>query len=290
MSLKLSNLEKIYWPKEHIAKGEMLQYYAKVAKILLRYAKDRPLVMHRYPNGIQGQAFYQKDVQDVPPFVKTATIRHANRNVRYIIPQNTQTLLYIANLGSIEMHLFHSRIKTLDKPDYMVLDLDPQAISFDAVVEVARAIHKILQKIKIPHFCKTSGGSGLHIYVPLKGKYSYEESRYYAGVIAKMVHELLPDITSLERNPKKRNRKVYLDILQNAQGQLAAAPYSVRAFPNAPVSTPLAWDEVKRGLDPQDFTIKNVPARIAKKGDLFKGVLGAAAHLKRLEIDQFPVV
>ncbi len=283
MSIKLSHTEKIYWPREKITKGELLEYYAKVAKTLLRYAKDRPLVMHRFPNGIKGEGFYQKDVGEVPKFVKTVSISHANRKVRYIVAQNTKTLLYVANLGSIEMHLFHSKIKKLERPDYLILDLDPQSISFDAVVDTALVIHELLQKLKIPHVCKTSGGSGLHIYVPLNGKYTYEESRHYAMVIAKCTHEILPEITSLERNPKKRNRKVYIDTLQNSKGQLAVAPYSVRAFLGAPVSTPLSWNEVKHGLDPKSFTMKNVPSRLAQKGDLFKGVLGKGANLKKLK-------
>ncbi len=282
MSVKGSHVEKVYWPSEKITKGDMLQYYAKVGKAMLRYTKDRPLAMHRFPNGIRGEAFYQKDVMDAPSFVKTATVAHANRKVHYIVAQNLNTLLYVANLGSIEMHLFNSRVKSLDKPDYMVLDLDPLAISFDAVVDVALAIHERLHKWKIPHFCKTSGGTGLHIYVPLARKYTYEATRHFAMVIAKEVQQALPSITSLERNPKKRNRKVYIDTLQNSKGQLAVAPYSVRGFPGAPVSTPLAWNEVKRGLNPKDFTLKNVPARLAKKGDLFRGVLGRGANLKNL--------
>jgi bifunctional non-homologous end joining protein LigD len=282
MSLKLSNLDKIYWPKEKIAKGDMLKYYAKVAKVMLRYLKNRPVAMHRFPNGIRGEAFYQKDVQDVPPFVHTVLVSHANRKVRYIVPENTKTLLYMANLGSIEMHLFHSRVGKLDRPDYMVLDLDPQGVSFDAVVETAEAIHEILKGLRIPHFCKTSGGTGLHILVPLKGKYTYEESRKAAVAIGKLTHEKLPGLTSLERNPKKRTHKVYIDTQQNGKGQLIAAPYSVRGFPGAPVSTPLSWAEVKKGLNPKRFTIKTVPARLAKKGDLFKGVLGRGANLKRI--------
>ncbi|MBX7066409.1 MAG: non-homologous end-joining DNA ligase [Parachlamydiales bacterium] len=281
--MKLSNLDKIYWPKEKITKGEMLEYYAKVAKTLLLYTKDRPLVMHRFPNGVKEEGFYQKDVMDVPDFVQTKAIAHANRKVHYILGQNVETLLYAANLGSIEMHLFNSRVKTLEKPDYMVLDLDPQSISFDAVIDVALVFHEILEKLKIPHFPKTSGGSGMHIYVPLKCKYTYEESRHYAMEIAKLVNEVLPKITSLERNPKKRNRKVYLDTQQNSKGALAVAPYSVRAFAKAPVSTPLSWNEVKHGLLPEDFTIKNVPARLAKKGDLFKGIFGKGANLKILK-------
>lgn len=284
MSVKLSNIDKVYWPGEKITKGRMLEYYAKMAKTLLRYTKDRPLVMHRFPDGVKGEGFYQKDVREVPDFVKTVPILHANRKVHYIVAQNTQTILYVANLGSIEMHLFHSKIKRLKRPDYLILDLDPQTISFDALIDTALVIHEILQKSKIPHFCKTSGGSGLHIYVPLNGKYSYEESRHYAMVIAKRTHEILPEITSLKRSPKERKRRVYIDTLQNSKGQLIVAPYSVRAFPGAPVSTPLSWSEVKYGLDPKHFTIENVPSRLAKKGDLFKGVLGRGANLRVLDL------
>lgn len=281
MKAKLSNLEKLYWPKEKITKGDLLKYYKKMAKRVLRYTKDRPLVMKRFPNGIQKEAFYQKDVQDTPSFVHTTTLSHANRKVRYIVCQNADTLLYVANLGSIELHLFHSRQGQLEKPDYMILDLDPQSVPFDAVVDVALCMHRMLQKWKVPHFCKTSGGTGLHIYIPLKAKYSYPEVRACAMAIAKCVHKALPALTSLERNPKKRRGKVYIDTLQNSKSQLAAAPYSVRGFPGAPVSTPLSWSEVKHGLHPKKFTLKTVPARVAKKGDLFKGVLGRGANVKQ---------
>ncbi len=277
--MKFTHPDKIYWPKEKIKKGEMLQYYEAVAKTLLRYTKDRPLVMHRFPNGIGAEGFYQKDVREVPEFVKTVSITHANRKVHYILAQNVNTLLYIANLGSIEMHLFNSTIKHLDKPDYLVLDLDPESISFEAVIDTALVIHDLLEKLKFPNFCKTSGGTGLHIFIPLKAKYSYEETRFYAMEIAKLTSKTLPKIISLERNPAKRKRKVYIDTLQNSKGQLVAAPYSVRAFPGAPVSTPLDWSEVKPGLNPKEFTICTVPDRLAKKGDLFKGVLGRGANL-----------
>jgi bifunctional non-homologous end joining protein LigD len=278
--MEFTHIDKVYWPKEKITKGDLLEYYAKVAKTMLPYLKDRPLVMHRFPNGIKEEGFYQKDVKEVPDFVKTTLITHSNRKVRYILAQNTETLLYVANLGSIELHLFNSTVKHLDKPDYLVLDLDPEAISFDAVVDAALIIHELLGEA--PHFCKTSGGSGMHIFIPLKAKYDYEETRAMALKIAQEVCERLPKITSLERNPKKRQRKVYIDTLQNSKGQLVAAPYSVRAFKGAPVSTPLGWNEVKHGLNPKDFTIENVPDRLAKKGDLFKGILGRAAKSLKL--------
>ncbi len=277
MDIELSHLDKIYWPEDRLTKGDLLDYYSQVASVMVFYLKDRPLVMHRFPNGIDGKSFYQKDVKDVPAFVKTATIAHKNRRVCYILAQNAKTLLYVVNLGSIEIHLFSSTIKSLDKPNYLILDLDPESISFDAVVDTALVIHEILLQMKIPHFCKTSGGSGLHVFVPLRCKYEYGEARFFAGVIARLASEKLPKITSMERDPKKRQKKVYIDTLQNAKGQLVAAPYSVRAFPGAPVSTPLSWDEVHHGLDPKHFTLKNVPIRLAQKGDLFKGILGRGA-------------
>ncbi len=272
--MKLSNLDKIYWPKEKITKGDLLKYYEAIAPYILPYLKERPLVMHRFPDGIDGVSFFQKDAKEVPPFVKTFPVSHQNRKVNYILAQNAKTLLYVVNLGSIELHMFNSTTKQIEKPSYLVLDLDPEAIPFTAVIETALTIHEILQTLKVPNFCKTSGGTGLHIYIPLQAKYDYKQAREFAMIIARLTHEKLPKITSLERMPSKRQKKVYIDTLQNSKGQLVVAPYSVRAFRHAPVSTPLSWNEVKPGLDPLDFTIETVPARLAKKGDLFKGVLG----------------
>ncbi len=280
MSLKLTHVEKIYWPKEKITKGDLLDYYAAITPFILPYLKNRPVVMHRFPEGIQGESFYQKDVKEVPSFVKTAEVAHKERDVNYIVIQNQKSLLYVVNLGSIELHPFSSTLRRLGKPDYLVMDLDPEGVSFNTVVDVALQIHEILETVKIPHFCKTSGGSGLHIYIPVGGKYPYEQIRRFATFLAQLTNEKLPKITSLERNPKKRQRKVYLDTLQNAQGQLVACPYSARAFPHAPVSTPLAWNEVRHGLRPEEFTIQNVPARVARKGDFFKGVLGKGINLQ----------
>lgn len=282
MTVPISHPDKIYWPKEKITKGELLKYYAAVAPYILPYLKDRPLAMHRFPNGIQGESFFQKDAKEVPSFVKTVSVAHKERKVNYIVVQNVKSLLYVANLGSIELHLFNSTIKHLENPDYLVLDLDPEAISFDAVVDTALVIHALLEEKGIPNFCKTSGGTGLHVYVPLARKYDYSEARRFAMLIARLTHEQLPKITSLERNPSQRQKKVYLDTLQNTKGQLLVSPYSARGFPRAPVSTPLAWNEVKHGLDPKKFTIQNTLSRLEKKGDLFKGVLGRGKSLNSL--------
>jgi len=210
--------------------------------------------------------------------VKTALVAHKEKKVRYILVQNLDTLLYVANLGSIELHTFHSRVGSLDKPDYAVLDLDPEGVSFKAVVEVALQAHELLGKA--PNFCKTSGGTGLHIYIPLDGKYSYAMAKKLIVALAKAVHAKLPQLTSMERSPAKRKGKVYLDVQQNNRGQLMAAPYTVRAFAGAPVSTPLDWKEVKPGLNPKDFTIKTVLKRIRKDG--FKGVLGKGVDINKI--------
>lgn len=288
MTLSLTNLDKVFWKKEKFTKGDMLNYYATVAPYMLPYLKDRPLMLHRYPEGIEGEDFYQKEApKPIPRFVKTATIQHTEKKITYIVVQNAKTLLYVANLGSIEFHPFSSTIKKINYPDYMVLDLDPENISFNSVVDTANALHEILEEIEAPHFCKTSGARGLHIYVPLRKKYDYDQSQQFAFLIATIAHERLPRITSLERMPKKRQKRVYIDSLQNFKGQTLVAPYSIRGRPHAPVSTPLLWKEVKYGLDPTDFNIETLPKRLTQKGDIFKGILGKGIHLssclKKLE-------
>lgn len=281
--LKLSNLDKIYWKKEKISKGDLLAYYATVAPIILPYLKNRPVVLHRFPDGIGGEHFYQKESgPKLPSFIQTVPIQHEEKKVNYFVIQNSNTLLYIANLGSIELHPFHARLKNLDNPDYFVFDLDPLGISFKAVIDTALVFHDLLEEKSIPNFCKTSGGTGLHIYVPLHGKYNYEIVIKFAALIARMVHEKLPKITSLERNPAKREKKIYLDIHQNQKMQTIVCPYSVRGFPGAPVSTPLSWNEVKQGLDPLDFNLRTVPKRLKQKGDLFKSILKKGINLEKI--------
>lgn len=281
--IKLTNLEKVYWPQGKITKGDLIRYYASVAPFILPYLKNRPLVMHRFPEGVKGEAFFQKESGEYTPgFVKTTSVLHEGKRVNYILVQNAKTLLYVANLGSIEMHPFNSTYRKLEKPDYFVFDLDPEAISFGAVIETAQAVHEILEELSVPHFCKTSGLTGLHIYVPLHAKYDYDQARSLAYLLATIVHHRLPKITSLERNPQKRQRKVYIDTLQNIKGQTLVCAYSVRATPRATVSTPLLWKEVKPGLDPEDFTLKTVPKRLMQKGDLFKGVLDKSINLQLL--------
>jgi bifunctional non-homologous end joining protein LigD len=279
MTVKLSHLDKLYFDK--ITKGDMIKYYEAVAKVILPYLKNRPLVMNRFPEGFKGIHFYQKDAgKNLPKFVKTTKYQHEERTISYLVAQNLETLLYVANLGSIELHLFNGSLPHLSKPDYLVFDLDPEAISFDAVVDTALVIRKILENLGIKSYCKTSGASGLHIFVPLKAKYSYREVGVFAKMVAWAAEEKLPKVVSLERNPAKRQKKVYIDVLQNNETKMVIGAYSVRARPGATVSTPLLWKEVKHGLDPRDFTIKTVLKRL-KKGDPFKGVLGKGIDLKK---------
>jgi bifunctional non-homologous end joining protein LigD len=278
--MKLSNLDKLYWQKEKITKGDLLRYYEAIAPKILPYLKNRPLVMNRFPDGIKGVHFYQKEAgPNLPKFVKTTPIQHEERKIDYLVAQNVQSLLYVVNLGSIELHMFNGTLPHLSKPDYMVFDLDPEAISYDAVVDTALVIHEILEEIDVTSFCKTSGASGMHIYVPMHGKYTYPQVMAFGKLVAHAAQQKLPRIISLERSPAKRQKKVYIDIMQNNPTKMVVCAYSVRARPYATVSTPLLWKEVKHGLDPRDFTIKTVPNRL-KKGDLFRGVLTKGTNLQ----------
>jgi len=283
-TLHLTNLQKVFWPEEKYTKGDLIEYYDKVSKFILPYLKDRPESLLRHPNGIKGHSFFQKDVGDMPPdWVKTESIYSESNdaNIDYLICQDKATLLYMINLGCIEINPWFSRLKTLEKPDFIAMDLDPLDIDFESVIETAKAVKEILDKAKAPGFCKTSGAKGIHIYIPLGAKYDFEIAKEFAHLIAQNVHELLPDITSIERMTAKRKKKVYIDFLQNRKGQTLACPYSARPKPGATVSTPLEWKELKKGLTPQMFNIKNIFKRLEKKGDLFKGALGKGVDIMK---------
>lgn len=279
----LTHLDKVYWPDEGYTKGDLIDYYREVTSYILPYLIDRPESLNRHPNGIKEDSFFQKNLATHPSWIKTERINteHSRHPViDYLVVEDQASLLYMVNLGCIEINPFNSRIQSLHYPDYMILDLDPEDISFDGVVEAALVVYKILKKLGIPSVCKTSGGRGLHIYVPMGAKYTHEEVTQFSKLIALIAHEQLPDITSLEKSPSKRQGKVYYDYLRNPFGQTAVAPYCVRPRPGAPVSTPLKWSEVKPGLDPHAFTMKTVLKRFKKVGDLFKPVLGPGIDLK----------
>lgn len=282
-TLTLTSLDKVYWPEEGYTKGDLIAYYRAVSTWILPYLKDRPQSLHRHPNGLKDAGFYQRNEGDhAPDWVETTEVysQSTRRNIHYILCQNEATLTYLNNLGCIEIHPWHSRIQSMDKPDYLGIDLDPGENTYDQVVEVALVVKQLLDQAGVTGFCKTSGATGMHIFVPLARQYGFEKAEAFARRVAELAHARLPQLTSLERSPKARQEQVYLDYLQNIIGQSLAAAYSVRPKPGATVSTPLDWSEVKPGLQPSAFTIQTVPERIKRLGDIFGGVLGKGANLE----------
>lgn len=285
-SVRITNPDKIYWPKEKITKGDVIAYYRSVAKVILPYLKGRPQSLKRNPNGIADKGFYQKDAgKDAPDFVETVSIYSASsqRDVEYILCNNAATLTYLNNLGCIEINPWHSVVGSLDKPGYLVIDIDPsEKNTTPQIIETVQAIYEVLQKCGAAAYCKTSGASGMHIYIPLGKKYTYEQARDFAHLVCIQANGLVPDFTTLERNLKKRGKeRIYLDYLQNGEGQTIASVYSVRPYAGATVSTPLEWKEVKQGLAFYDFTIHTLAKRLQKKGDLFTPVLGKGINLAK---------
>jgi len=278
-TVHLTNQNKIFWPLEGYTKGDVVNYYEQMATVLLPHLKDRPQSLYRTPNGIKGKGFFQKDAGDAAPdWVRTLKVPTDSRGgdlINYILCNNTATLLYMANLGCIELDPWTSRKQHLDKPDHLVMDLDPsKGNEFDDVVEAALAVKVVLDRIGLKGFCKTSGSTGIHVYIPLNGRSTYDALAPIAKDIMRVVHRMLPKTTTMERSLSKRGKsQIYLDHLQNRQGQTLASVYSIRPKPGATVSTPLEWDEVKLGLDLHDFNIETVPQRVKSKGDLFKGVM-----------------
>ncbi len=283
--LKFTNLSKLYWPKEKITKRDMLNYYYQVAPYILPYLKDRPQSMNRHPDGINGESFYFKDVTGkAPDWAELYLYRSEadNRDRHYLVAKDEASLLYMASLGCIEMNPWHSKVQTEDYPDWCIIDLDPAKNTFDQVVEAAIVTKNVLDSMGIKGYPKTSGSTGMHVYIPLGAKYTYEQSKEFARVIATMVHREIPSFTSIERIVNKRKGKMYIDFLQNRPQATVSAPYSLRPKPGATVSMPLYWEEVKKGLKMSDFTIHNAMDRIKSEGDIFKPVLGKGINLDKV--------
>ena len=282
--LTFTHLSKVYWPEDGITKRDMFNYYYQIAEYILPYLKDRPMSLNRFPNGIHGPSFYQKDVKGKAPEWITKTFPYTTsdgEHKEYLVGSDESYLLWMASLGCIEMNPWFSRVQSPDNPDYCVIDLDPDKNTFDQVIEAAQEVKKVLDAIGVPSYCKTSGSTGMHIYIPLAAKYTYDQSQMFARIIVNIVHHQIPDYTSLERLVSKRKGKMYLDFLQNRPGATIACPYSLRPKPGATVSMPLHWDEVKPGLTMKDFTIHNAVERAKREGDLFKGVLGKGIDLEK---------
>jgi DNA ligase D-like protein (predicted polymerase)/DNA ligase D-like protein (predicted 3'-phosphoesterase) len=280
--LKFTNLNKIYWPAEKIAKRDLLNYYYQITPYILPYLMDRPQSMNRNPNGINGPSFYFKDITGKAPEWIETFLYHSEsdgRNRKYLVAKDEASLLYMASLGCIEMNPWHSRVESEDYPDWCIIDLDPGNNSFEDVIKAARITKDILDNFGVDSYPKTSGSTGIHIYIPLAAEYTYDQSREFARIVALMVHEKLPAITSIERIVKNRKGKMYIDFLQNRPQATICAPYSVRPKPGATVSMPLHWEEVKKGLKMKDFNIRNGLGRIKMEGDIFKPVIGKGIDL-----------
>lgn len=282
--LKLTNLTKVLWPKDNITKGDFIDYYAKIAPYILPHLKDRPMVFTRYPNGISGKAFYQKNVPDyAPDWLYTYEYKDSdNKVIKYVLINDKKSLLWAANQASIELHPWLSRVQTLDYPDFAIFDFDPMENStFADVREVALALKQLLDIQGLEGFPKTSGATGLQVYVPLVSKYTYEQVRIFTKFFCQVLEKTFPDKTTTERSIEKRKGKIYLDYLQNIKGKTIIAPYSPRPIDGAPVSCPITWDELKKSIIPDMFNIKNMPNRLKQMGDIFEGVLSKKQNIDR---------
>ena len=275
--VKLSNLRKVFWPDDGYTKGDLIAYYEAIAPHMLPYLKDRPAVLTRFPDGIKGKSFFQKDAPVfVPDWMRLESVysKDSERDIQFFVIDDVESLRYVANLGTIPIHMWSSRSGSLEQPDWMVLDLDPKGAPFAHVVEVARALYKILEELELPSCIKTSGATGLHILIPLGRKYTHEESKTFARLLAMLTQQARPTISTLARPLHARGGKVYVDWGQNGHGVTIVAPYSLRPLPGAPASCPLRWSEVNARLDPARHTLKTLPARAAKLDDPLASVLG----------------
>jgi bifunctional non-homologous end joining protein LigD len=277
--LDLTRLDKVFWPVEGYTKGDLLAYYEAVWPWLAPYLEDRPVVLTRYPDGIEGKHFYQKNA---PEFTPDWVQREQIEGTDYFICNDLRTLLYVINSGAIPLHVWSARLGDLDRPDWLILDLDPKSAPFVHVVEIARHIHRLLDGLGAPHFAKTSGQDGLHVMLPLGGQLDHGQAKALGEVLARVVAADLPDIATVARPVAARGDKVYVDFLQNGRGKLIAAPFSVRPRPHAPVSTPLTWPQVTRRLDPARHTIVTTPQLMQKRGDSMRGLLEAPVQVEEL--------
>ena len=278
-SLELSRLDKVFWPVEGYTKGDLLGYYEAVWPWLAPYLRDRPVVLTRYPDGIDGKSFYQKNA---PDFTPDWALREQIEGTDYFICNDLRTLLYVINSGAIPLHVWSARTGSLDRPDWLILDLDPKQAPFAHVVEIARHIHRLLAQLEARHFIKTSGQDGLHVMLPLGRTLDHRDATALAEVLARVVASELPEIATVTRPVAARGDKVYVDFLQNGRGKLIAGPFSVRPRPGAPASMPLTWPQVSARLDPARWNIRSIPGQMRKRGDPMAGLLGEPVDVAHL--------
>jgi bifunctional non-homologous end joining protein LigD len=287
-TIEVTSLDRVYWPDEGYTKGDLIKYYVEVGRYIVPYLKGRPSILKRYPSGVSGQMFFQHNVESAPALLKTVELEsETGRMLNYAVYTDLASLIYLANIGTIEQHPWHSRVSNISHPDYIVFDLDPHGAPFKNVLEVALAMKEVLKRLGLTGYPKTSGSSGIHIYVPVRPRYDYEEVADFAEEVSTRVAERVPKIATVERRIAERKKdQIYVDWQQNAKGKSAAAVYTVRAKPEASVSTPVTWQEIARGFQIRDFTIKTVPPRLKKKGDLWKDMLKDRQSLPRLTREQ----
>jgi bifunctional non-homologous end joining protein LigD len=273
-TLEVTNLRKVFWPRLKVTKGDLMRYYVRVSPYILPVVNERPLIMKRLPNGVDAPAFYQhRAPEKVPPGVRTASLEGDDVPSRPV-GGNLITLLYMTQLAAISQDPWFSRVQSPHVADQCALDLDPMpGVKFEAVLDCARWIRDELHKLKVPGYAKTSGSSGVHIFIPLRDGTPYEAGQIFCQIVATYVAEKHPAVATVTRSVRARGRKVYLDYLQNIEGKSLACAYSARASDFAGASTPLTWDEIDTGVDPRDFTIKTLPGRLAKVGDLWAPLL-----------------
>jgi bifunctional non-homologous end joining protein LigD len=268
-TVNISNPNKIFWPADRYTKGDLIAYYKSISKWILPYLRNRPLVLTRFPDGIDGKSFYQKDAPEfAPEWIRTTPIwsNDTERDIKYFVCDDEESLVYIANLGAIPLHIWASRVGTLEQPDWCVLDLDPKEAPFSDVIRCAQVLHQICESSGLPSYVKTTGKTGLHVMLPLGRQLTYAQSRTLGELLARLMLREVGDIATITRHVTKRGDKVYLDYLQNRHGQLIVAPFIVRPLPGATVSMPLVWEEVDQSLDPRAFTIKTALDRMERFG------------------------
>ncbi len=279
--VSVTSLDRIYWPDENLTKFDLLTFYLKVADYIMPYLQDRPAILQRYPRGIKAPMFFQQDLDSAPEFIKTARLTNQEgRQLDYGVYSTVGSLLHFVNLGTIEQHPWHSTVKRLDNPDWIAIDLDPKRAPWENVLQVALMVKEVADEVGLEAFPKTSGSSGIHIYVPLKPTNEYDKVAEFARLFASEVAQRAPKIATVERTiAKRKSTQVYVDWMQNARGKSLAATFTARAKPKAPVSMPLTWKQVEKGVKITDFTITNVP-ELLKKGDPWADFFKSRQSLK----------
>ena len=280
--VSVTSLDRIYWPDEKLTKFDLLTYYLKVADYIMPFLKERPAILQRYPRGIKAPMFFQQDLDSAPEYIKTARlINQEGRELDYGVYSTVGSLLHFVTLGTIEQHPWHSTTKHLDKPDWIAIDLDPKSAPWENVLEVALLVKEVSDEVGLKAFPKTSGSSGIHIYIPLKPTNEYEKVAEYARLFASEVARRKPQIATVERTiAKRKSTQVYVDWMQNARGKSLASAFTARAKAKASVSMPLTWKQIEKGVKIADFTITNVPELLEKKGDAWADFFKSRQTLK----------